>query len=150
MDADIPNLKKKDVDLLLKDYNVFLAEGPSILSVGKYLGQQLAPKGRMPKPITASVANLEQSLRSASTFTKVTNKKGKFMPLIQVMLGKENFKDETLADNFMEIYNSVLNALPGREANLKSVLVKFTMGLPIKVGQKYEATAAQAGAGATK
>ncbi|HIH10102.1 MAG TPA: hypothetical protein HA254_05550 [Candidatus Diapherotrites archaeon] len=141
--TDVPNLKKKDVDLLLRDYNVFLAEGPAILAVAKYLGQQLAPKGKMPKPIQPTVANLEQALRGASTFTKVTNKKGKFMPVIHTMVGKESFQDETVADNFLEIYNSVVNVLPNREGSIKSAMLKLSMGIAVKVGVKYDASSAQ-------
>ncbi len=145
MDAEVPSLKKKEVDLLMRDYDVFLAEGQSILSVAKHLGQQLAPKGKMPRPIQPSVANLEQSLRNMSTFTKVGNKKGKFMPLIQVMVGKENFKDDDLAANIVEIYNAILNLLPGKEANVKSSYVKFTMGSPIKLGEKIDVSKMNAG-----
>ena len=40
MDEQIPSLKKKDVEELVSNYNVLLAEGQAILAVGKYLGQQ--------------------------------------------------------------------------------------------------------------
>ncbi|MFH1391074.1 MAG: hypothetical protein ABIH20_02055 [Candidatus Diapherotrites archaeon] len=136
-DDEIPNLKKKDVELLIRDYNVFLAEGPTMLTVGKYLGQQLAPKGRMPKPITASVSAFENGIKNISTSTKVTNKKGRFMPVVHVMVGKESFKDEQLADNIAEVYRVVSEAVPGKDTNIKSVLIKLTMGKPIKVGEKY-------------
>ncbi|MCR4336146.1 MAG: hypothetical protein NUV57_06475 [archaeon] len=137
-DEEIPNLKKKDIELLIRDYNVFLAEGPTMLTVGKYLGQQLAPKGRMPKPIIASVSAFEQSLKNVSTSTKVTNKKGRFMPVVHVMIGKEGFKDEQLADNINEVYRVVSEALPGKDTNIKSILIKLTMGKPVKIGVKYD------------
>ena len=143
MENEIPSLKKKDADLLMRDYDVFLAEGPSILAVAKALGQQLAPKGRMPRPINASVAALEQSLKSVSTYTKVSNKKGKFMPVIHFLAGKEGASDDALADNMVEVYSSVLNVLPTREGNVKSVYVKLTMGAPIKVGEKIDGSQAQ-------
>ena len=40
LEDDIPNMKKKDVEELVRDYAGLLAEGPAILTVGKYLGQQ--------------------------------------------------------------------------------------------------------------
>src|SRR3989344_2106029 len=126
MEAEIASFKKKDADILMRDYDVFLAQGPSILAVAKALGQQLAPKGRMPRPITASVANLEQSLKSVSTFTKISNKKGKFMPVIHVLVGKESAKDDEIAENILEVYNSVLNVLPTREGNIKSMYLKLS------------------------
>ncbi len=136
LDSEIANIKKKDVEQMTKDYNVILAEGASILTVAKYLGQQLAPKGMMPRPIQATVQSLEQATRNISTNTKVTNKKGKFMPVIHLMVGKENIPDENIADNVFEIYNAIVGALPGKEAGIKSVYVKATMGPPVKVGDE--------------
>lgn len=138
-DADIANLKKKEVESLMNDYNIFLAEGPSMLTVAKYLGQQLAPKGKMPKPIQANVKSFEQLLKTSSTTTKVTNKKGRFMPVIHLMVGKESFENEQLAENIMVVYDAIIGEIPGKEVNIKSVIVKTTMGKPIKVGEKYEA-----------
>ncbi|HZX20485.1 MAG TPA: hypothetical protein VFF13_05720 [archaeon] len=137
MDSDIQELKKKEIDELMKDYTAFFAEGPAMLTVGKYLGQQLAPKGRMPRPIQANVAAFEQILKGASTSTKVTNKKGKFMPVIHLMVGKESFKDEQIADNIMEVYNAVTATLSNKEANIKNIIIKTSMGKPVKVGQDY-------------
>ena len=143
MDTEIPNLKKKDVDALIKEYNIFLAEGPAILSVGKYIGQQLAPKGRMPKPVQNTVQSVEQALKTVSTFTKITNKKGKFMPVAHVMIGKENSKEEELLANILAVYNPLIEALPNKEGNIKSVILKFSMGKPIKVGENYDSVKAQ-------
>ncbi|HLC92361.1 MAG TPA: hypothetical protein VJH23_01495 [archaeon] len=143
MENEIAGLKKKDADILMRDYDVFLAQGPSILAVAKQLGQQLAPKGRMPRPITPSVSALEQSLKSVSTYTKVSNKKGKFMPVIHFLAGKETAKDDAIVENIMEVYSSVLNVLPTREGNVKSLYVKLTMGRPIKVGEKLDASHSQ-------
>lgn len=142
MDSDIPNLKKKDVDQLMLEYNIFVAEGASMLTVGKYLGQMLAPKGRMPKPIQANLQSLEQAVKGSNAVVRVTNKKGKFMPVIHTVVGKESFKDEDVASNIFEIYSAVLNTLPNKEANIKSSIVKLSMGKPIKIGQKYDAPAA--------
>jgi len=142
MDSDIPNLKKKEVDQLMADYNMFVAEGASMLTVGKYLGQMLAPKGRMPKPIQANVQALEQAIKSSNAVVRVTNKKGKFMPVVHTVVGKESFKDEEVAANILEVYSAVLNALPNKEANIKSAIVKLSMGKPIRIGQKYNQTGA--------
>ena len=139
MDTEIPSMKKKDVDNLLKDFNVLLAEGPALVVVGKYLGQQLAPKGLMPKLVQHSVSSIEQATRTASTVTKISNKKGKFMPLVHVTIGKESFKDNDIVENAEEAVKAVALALPNREVNLKSVYLKASMGPPIKIGEKYDA-----------
>lgn len=150
LDSEIANIKKKDIEQMLKDYNVLLAEGPSILTVAKYLGQQLAPKGMMPRPIQATVQSLEQATRNISTNTKVTNKKGKFMPVIHLMVGKENVSDEHIAENVLEVYNSIANSLPGKEAGIKSVYIKATMGPPVRVGDEKAQVKLKRDSSATK
>lgn len=135
MEDDIPNMKKKDVEELVRDYAGLLAEGPAILTVGKYLGQQLAPKGKMPKPISADVAAFESVVSKMSTSVNLTNNKGRFMPLIHTLVGKESNSDEELYENIMIVYNAVEVGLPSRKHNVKSTIVKLTMGPPIKIGE---------------
>ncbi len=134
MENEIPNIKKKEAEQLIVDYNIFVAEGPAMLTVGKYLGQILAPKGRMPKPIQTSVESFENAIRGSGNSIRVTNKKGKFMPVIHTVVGKESFNDSDIADNVVEIYNALTNILPAKENNIKSCFVKLTMGMPVKIG----------------
>jgi large subunit ribosomal protein L1 len=138
LDEDIPALKKKDAEEIIANYNVVLAEGSSILSVAKYLGQQLAPRGKMPKSITQSIAAIDAAVANASTSVKVSNKKGKFMPLVHVTVGKENDKDEKILDNISAVYDAVVPVLPNKVQNVKSMYVKLTMGPPIKVGEEMK------------
>lgn len=136
LDHEIPNLKKKDVDLFTKEYDVFLAEGPAMITVGKYLGQQLAPKGKMPKPIQPTVASYEQAVSKSSSGVRITNKKGKFMPLVHITVGNEKNSNEQLADNILAVYNTIISTVERKQHNIKSIYVKLTMGPPIKIGEK--------------
>ncbi len=135
---EIPSIKKKDLDLLMIEYPVFLAEGPAILIVGKYLGQMLAPKGRMPKPIQATAAAYGSAVSRFGSTTRITNKKGKFMPVVHIKIGNEKSKDEDLADNIEAIYKDLVAKLPNKHHNIKSTQVKLTMGKPAKLGEKLK------------
>lgn len=135
-ESEIQGLKKKDIAEITDNYDVLLAEGPVMLTVGKYLGQQLAPKGKMPKPISPNSAVIESSLKEMSAVTRVTNKKGKPMPVIQLVIGSEKMENEQLAENAKTVLDAVVNALPGKRQNLKSVFIKETMGPAIKIGEK--------------
>ena len=135
---EIPSIKKKDLDLLMAEYPVFLAEGPAILIVGKYLGQLLAPKGRMPKSIQATAGAYENAVSRYGSTTRLTNKKGKFMPVIHLKIGNEETKDDDLADNIESIYNGLVAKLPNKHHNIKSTQVKLTMGKPAKIGEKLK------------
>jgi len=144
MVEEIPKLKKKEVEQLLSEYSAFLAEGPAMLEVGKHMGQQLAPKGRMPTPITASVSVFDSVLGKISTSTKITNKKGKVMPLVQITIGNEKSKPEELLENIETVYENVVAKLPAKEHNIKSTILKYTMGPPIKIGEAPKAEVAEA------
>ncbi len=134
-EQEIQAIDKKAASVLASEYDIMLAEGPVVLTVGKFLGQILAPKGKMPRPVQTNVASVEAMIASMKASTRITNKKGKFMPVVQVLVGNEKMPSEQLAENIQTVYDAVINVLPGKKYNLKSVLIKKTMGKPIKVGE---------------
>ena len=138
-DEDIPKMDKKAIAKLAEEYDAFLAEGPTMLTVGKYLGQTLAPKGKMPKPVVAEVSAVEHILKTIRSGVRVTNKKGKFMPVVHQMVGTEKMSDDELADNILSVYNAILGAIANQEPNIKTTYVKLTMGPPIRIGSEMGA-----------
>lgn len=135
MEPEISKLSKKDIQEIADSFDVLMAEGSVMLTVGKFLGQALAPKGKMPKPITHDLKLVNSLIQGSSGVTRLTNKKGKFMPLVHISVGKEIMQDIDLAENILEVYNAVEQKLPARSQNVKSVIVKLTMGPPIKIGE---------------
>lgn len=133
MESEIEKMDKKSANALAEEFDSFIAEGPVMLTVGKFLGQILAPKGKMPKPIQPELSALEQALKGIKSGTRVSNKKGKYMPVVHAMIGREKMKDEELAENFLAVYNAVFAELPRKEQNIKSSYVKLSMGPSIKV-----------------
>ena len=129
IEAEIEKIKKKEAEKLADEFDVLLAEGPVMITVGKFLGQALAPKGKMPKPITRDLNTVVKALSQAQTNIKVTNKKQKTIPLVHVKIGNESFSDEQLADNAFAIYTKVEDALPQKRLNVRSVFVKTSMGM---------------------
>ena len=75
-------------------------------------------------------------LTQMSNVTRVTNKKGKFMPVVQIVVGNEKMQDEELAANVFAIVNTIVPTLPQRQGNVKSVYLKESMGPPVKLGKK--------------
>ena len=133
-ESEIASLKKKDIGQIISEFDVLLAEGPTMIAVGKYLGQQLAPKGKMPKPVQPNPAVVDQMLKQMGSVTRVSNKKGKFTPLVQTVIGSEAMDDEQLSQNALAIVDAVTGQLPRKQQNIKSVFVKETMGPPVKIG----------------
>ncbi|NMA44289.1 MAG: hypothetical protein GX950_00545 [Candidatus Diapherotrites archaeon] len=137
-------IEEKDLEAISKDkmkvaeimtYDGIFAEGPVMLSVARFLGQQLAPKGKMPKPII-NLLSFDEVLARAKTQITVTNKKGKFMPVVQAVVGKETMKDEEIAANILAVYDVVMNSLPQKKQNVKNAYVKLSMGPTVKVGDQ--------------
>lgn len=133
MEEEIPAFDKKKLLELLETNAPLLAEKETMLTIGKFLGQVLAPKGRMPKPINPEIKELEESLSMTKSMLRVTNRKAKPMPQVQIGLGKEKMPIEELAHNALAVYNAILNSLPGKQQNIKAVLLKFTMSKPVKL-----------------
>ncbi len=135
MDEEIPKFSKKDVQEIAETFDVLMAEGPVMLLVGKHLGQALAPRGKMPKPITQDLKTVNALIQGSAGVTKINTKKGKFMPLIHISVGKEVMQDIDLAENILTVYETVESKLPARSQNIKSTIIKLTMGPPIKIGE---------------
>lgn len=128
--------KKKELAQLIEEYDVFIAEGPVMLTVGKFLGQSLAPKNKMPRPVTTDPDQVKQILSGAASSLNITNKKGKLLPFINTVIGKEKMTDEELIENTLSIIEAVIGALPQKIQNIKTIYIKETMGPPIQVGGK--------------
>jgi large subunit ribosomal protein L1 len=54
-------------------------------------------------------------------------------PLLQVKVGEESFDLENVADNAEAVYEFVSGEMPNGDNNIKSVLLKTTMGSPVEV-----------------
>lgn len=143
-EEEIPKISKKEAARIAEEYDLLLAEGPVMITVGKHLGQQLAPKGKMPRPIQPTLASVETAAKQVKGAIRVSNKKGKFMPLVQCRIGNEEMKNSELAENALAVYNAVFNVLPQKDQNIKSVFLKLSMGPPVKLGEKAQAKEAEA------
>jgi ribosomal protein L1 len=42
-------------------------------------------------------------------------------------------KDEEIAKNAYAVYQKILETLPKKNENIRNVLIKFTMGKPLKI-----------------
>ncbi len=108
--------------------NYFMLTQPNLMGVvAKSLGQVLGKRGKLPKPITGNIAEL--IARSKNSVRIVS--KGKYLPVVQALVGTEQMDTEDLLENAEAVYESVKNKVS--EGNIKSVYVKLTMGTPTKV-----------------
>ncbi|MEM0094653.1 MAG: hypothetical protein QXF41_02770 [Candidatus Micrarchaeaceae archaeon] len=112
----------------LLNYTLF-AEPALMPVVAKSLGQFLGPRDMMPKPLMDSGA---LSGLSAEADRRITLKsKGKYLPTVHCMVGKEDMQPKEIYENVEEVLNSIAKKL-GR-THIKSVYVKLSMSKPFRL-----------------
>ena len=115
-------------------YDFFIAVASLMPKVATTFGKVLGPVGKMPSPQLGILVHeddkaIQGVLDKIAKSVKIRAKE----PSIKLSIGKLSMSDEYLEDNIRAIYRAIINALPMKEENLKSVMVKATMSKPIKV-----------------
>lgn len=129
-EEQIPNFNKKTAKKLAKEYDLFFSEPKTLTLVGKYLGQTLAPRGKMPKPCPPNVNAIKVMINNYTKNITISNKKGNAMPVLHFPIGKENMPEKEVAENFIACYTKLISVLPAKTQNIKSMYIKTTMGSP--------------------
>lgn len=126
--------EKKDLRKLVGQYDFFIASAPLMPLVAATFGKALGPAGKMPSPQLGIVTQendkiIEDLLKKISKSIKIRGKE----PSIKVMIGKENMDDKQVLENIEAAYRGIINLLPNKKENVKSVMIKLTMTKPVKV-----------------
>lgn len=135
MQPDFARYKdKKSLKALVKENDFFISHISLMPLVATTFGKALGPSGKMPSPQLGVLPNedpatIKATLNKIQHSVKIRLKE----PSLKVSVGKESMKDEEIIANAQAIYNGLVNVLPTKKENVKSVLVKLTMGKPIRV-----------------
>ncbi|UCG95311.1 MAG: 50S ribosomal protein L1 [archaeon] len=124
----LKKLAKPDIKKLVDEYDYFLGETTLMAQIGKILGPVLGPRGKMPKPFPPNV-DLEGLVKSGKKNFSLNVKN----PVIQGAVGNEKMKDDEVGENIKTIVNFVEGKLPKGKQQIDSIIVKMTMGKPVKV-----------------
>jgi large subunit ribosomal protein L1 len=119
---------KRESRKFINKYDFFLADTQVMPVVGKVLGQLLGPRGKMPTPVPFN-ASIESFLQRFRSSIKVRARASLSM---SCKIGDESMEDTDLAINAHSVLSAVEKKLPNGEKNLKRIIVKTTMGKPIK------------------
>jgi len=126
---DIPKIgeEKKERKSLAKTYDFFIASVDSMPLVGRYLGQALGPRGKMPRPFPPQ-ADLAPIV---GQYQRTVRLKMKNTPTFHAKVGHEKMSNKEVADNIA----AVLSFIDGQDllGKLSSIVVKLTMGPPVPV-----------------
>ncbi|HEX3463112.1 MAG TPA: 50S ribosomal protein L1 [Candidatus Elarobacter sp.] len=114
------------------DFDVAVATPDMMPSIGKELGRILAQKMPNPKAGTVS-ANIAQAVRDIKA-GKVEYRLDK-TGIVHTIVGKANFEDQQLAENFSALLDAIVRAKPSASKGtyLKSITLTSTMGPGVKI-----------------
>jgi large subunit ribosomal protein L1 len=133
---EFPNYKKKEAKKLATDYDFFIAQATVMPKLATAFGRVFGPKGKMPNPKAGCVVPPNASLKPIYERLQKTIKLQTINDAnIQTIVGNEEMKEEEVVDNIMTTYEDLINHLPSGHNNIKSVMLKLTMGKTFLVGK---------------
>ena len=120
---------EREARKLAGQYDYFLAETAVMPLVGRWLGQRLGPRGKMPQPIPMGqdITPIVERLRNS---VKIRSKDRLNM---SVKIGNTAMSADAVAENVDAVLKRVLGRLENGELNVRSIYVKTTMGPAVKV-----------------
>lgn len=133
-DLDKFAANKRESRKFINKYDFFLADTQVMPLVGKTLGQLLGPRGKMPTPVPFN-APIESFLSRFRSSIKVRTRASLS---VSCKIGDESMDDADLAVNAYAVLSAVEKKLPNGEKNIKRVMIKATMGKPIKQVQEVK------------
>jgi large subunit ribosomal protein L1 len=122
---DNPN----DAKELAEEYSFLIAESPLMPKIGGQLGQVLGPRNMMPDPMPPGSDPTDEIEQLRNTVTLRLRED----PLMQIKIGNEDQDTENVARNASAVYDFVRDHLEKGDNQIKSILVKTTMGSPVEV-----------------
>lgn len=125
---------KRESRKFINKYDFFLADTKVMPVVGKTLGQLLGPRGKMPTPVPFD-ASIEAFLERFRSCIKVRTRASLS---VSSKIGDETMEDSDLAINAHAVLSAIEKKLPNGEKNIRRVMIKTTMGKPIKQVQEVK------------
>jgi len=126
---DIPKVgeEKKDRKNLARNYDFFIAAVDAMPLIGRYLGQALGSRGKMPRPFPPQ-ADLNAIVNQYHRTVRIRMRN---TPTFHVKVGHEKMSDREIADNITAVLNFIESK--GFTARISHIMVKMTMGPIIEI-----------------
>lgn len=122
---------KKATKKLASDFDFFVAQANIMPKVATAFGKVLGSRRKMPNPKAGCVVSPKANLKPLhEKLQKTVRAYAKEVPLIQCPVGNEKMPDKEVADNVLNIFNTVLRHLPNEKNNIRNILLKLTMSKP--------------------
>ena len=125
---------KRESRKFINKHDFFLADTKVMPVVGKTLGQLLGPRGKMPTPVPFD-ASIEAFIQRFRSCIKVRSRASLS---ISSKIGDVSMEDADLVNNALTVLHAIEKKLPNGEKNMKKILIKTTMGKPVKQAQEVK------------
>ncbi len=110
---------------------MFLCSTELMGLAARFLGRILGPRGKIHKPIPPpAAADLAKFLEN---YRSTVRMRVKSSPTIGLKIGTLDNSDEEISENAISVYNTLLGKLPKGAPQIKKVIMKTTMGSPVKI-----------------
>lgn len=132
--------EKRDKKKFVKKYDFFIVESRLMPTLARYLARFLGPRGKMPKPFPAGygIISSEEELENAiERYNRIVRIQVKKTPIVQVKVGKKSMEMDKLFENIQTIVEYVVDQMPHKYNNIRSMYIKTTMGKPVKVEEEF-------------
>jgi large subunit ribosomal protein L1 len=132
--------EKREKKKFVKQYKFFIVESKLMPTLAQYLARFLGPRGKMPKPFPAGygIISSEEELKNAiDNYNRIVRIQVKKTPIVQVKVGKKSMEMDKLFENIQTIVDYVVDQMPHKYNNIRSIYIKTTMGKPVKVEEDF-------------
>ena len=113
---------------LARQYDFFLADTALMPRIGRILGQSLGPKGKIPTPVPPN-APIEAMINRTRTAVRVRSRAAL---AVGAKVGDRKLSDTDVAENILAMVQAVQRKLPNGDRNIRSIIVKTSMGKPVR------------------
>jgi large subunit ribosomal protein L1 len=137
---DLNREEKKYKKKFVKKYDFFVVEDKLMRDVARFLARFLGPVGKMPKPfptgygIISSVDDLNIAVERYKKIIRIQMKK---TPMVQTKIGKKSMNADRVFENMKAVIDYIVDLMPHKFNNLKSMHIKTTMGKSIKMDEEF-------------
>lgn len=124
----------KTLKNLAAKYDAFIAVAPMMAPVATKFGRALGPTGKMPSPQAGIMPtdDEESVAKMLDKMKKVVRVRIKENSL-KLNVGKEDMDDKKLVENIEAVISAVIELLPNKKDNIKSIMLKLTMTKPVEI-----------------
>lgn len=130
--AEYKDVKK--IKALAKEYDFFIAQANIMPQVATVFGKVLGPRGKMPNPKAGCVVPPKAVLGPVKErLERTVRVSAKTSLSIKLSVGVETQDPKEIAANIDAIYNELVHHVPQGKHNVKNMLLKLTMGKPVKL-----------------